>query len=183
MTSKALMAWRKPINRILQALFALELCAICTREGDTIGLGIRRVSSKWNTPHPRMLPRPGDDNRPTLALDFDGVIHSYISGWKGPATIPDDPTPGALEFCEAAVTIFDVCIVSTRCTYPIGPRAICEWLDRFGFPSDVRVSPDGRKEPAVVTLDDRALMFNGDFPSMELLRTFTPWNRNPYRTP
>jgi len=180
MTSKTPMAWRKPINRILRAIFGLELCTIHTGDGEVIGLGIRLEPTLWqDAPHPRLQPKPDDDRRPTVVLDFDGVVHSYASGWKGPEIIPDDPTPNAVEFCEAAVTVFDVCIVSTRCTYSTGPLAICGWLDRFGFPSSVRVSPDGKKEPAIVTLDDRALMFNGKFPSLDLLRTFTPWNRDP----
>ena len=36
--------------------------------------------------------------KPIICLDFDGVIHSYTSGWKGAAVIPDPPVPGALEF-------------------------------------------------------------------------------------
>jgi hypothetical protein len=29
--------------------------------------------------------------KPILCLDFDGVIHSYSSGWKGADVIPDPP--------------------------------------------------------------------------------------------
>ena len=37
-------------------------------------------------------------SKPILCLDFDGVIHSYSSGWKGAAVIPDPPVDGAMRF-------------------------------------------------------------------------------------
>ena len=40
--------------------------------------------------------------KPILCLDFDGVIHSYTSGWKGARIILDPPVPGALDFILAA---------------------------------------------------------------------------------
>ncbi len=36
--------------------------------------------------------------KPILCLDFDGVIHSYTSGWKGADVIPDPPVEGAMQF-------------------------------------------------------------------------------------
>lgn len=33
----------------------------------------------------------------TVVFDFDGVIHSYTSGWKGATVIPDPPVPGIKE--------------------------------------------------------------------------------------
>lgn len=68
-------------------------------------------------------------NKPILCLDFDGVIHSYTSGWKGPRTIPDDPVPGAIEFLVEALQHFRVAIYSSRSHYWFGRRAMKKWLE------------------------------------------------------
>ncbi len=65
-----------------------------------------------------------------LCLDFDGVIHSYSSGWKGPRVIPDDPVHGALKFLYEAITCgeFQVMIYSSRSRYLFARRAMKKWL-------------------------------------------------------
>ena len=63
-----------------------------------------------------------------LCLDFDGVIHSYTSGWKGPRVIPDPPVPGALEFIAKATVHFQVMIYSSRSGYWFGRLAMKRWL-------------------------------------------------------
>jgi hypothetical protein len=67
-------------------------------------------------------------NKPVLCVDFDGVVHSYISGWKGPRNIPDPPVPGALEFLANALDSFEVNIYSSRSRYPFARAAMKEWL-------------------------------------------------------
>ena len=66
--------------------------------------------------------------KPILCLDFDGVIHSYASGWKGARNIPDAPVPGALQFIVEALEHFDVHIFSSRSNYIFGRGAMKRWL-------------------------------------------------------
>lgn len=63
-----------------------------------------------------------------LCLDFDGVLHSYSSGWKGASVIPDPPTPNALQFLIMALERFEVHILSSRSHQWGGKRAMKEWL-------------------------------------------------------
>ena len=39
----------------------------------------------------------------TVVFDFDGVIHSYTSGWKGESVITDPPVPRIKEAMSARV--------------------------------------------------------------------------------
>ena len=58
----------------------------------------------------------------TVVFDFDGVIHSYSSGWKGARNIPDPPVPGIEDALrEVHNAGYEVVIVSTRCA-TIGGR-------------------------------------------------------------
>jgi hypothetical protein len=124
--------------------------------------------------------------KPILCLDFDGVIHSYRSGWQGPAVISDPPVPGAIEFIRSAVAYFSVAIFSARSQQPGGISAMRAWLEAWA----ARELPPGadlaflqqvtwptEKPQAFVTLDDRGLTFTGEWPSLEALRAFRPWYR------
>jgi len=66
--------------------------------------------------------------KPILCLDFDGVIHSYSSGWKGAAVIPDAPVKDALQFIIIALERFEVHILSSRSHQWGGKRAMKRWL-------------------------------------------------------
>lgn len=52
--------------------------------------------------------------KPILCIDFDGVLHSYMSGWKGFGRCDDPPMPGALEFLHEATRFFRVAVYSSR---------------------------------------------------------------------
>ena len=134
--------------------------------------------------------------KPILCLDFDGVLHSYISGWKGADVIPDPPVPGTFNFLFEAITHFRVAIFSSRSGQQGGKAAMQNYLrhhahlfweidQRATWAEADRMSrrlldalefPDN-KPPALVTIDDRAITFTGEFPSIETLQSFKPWNK------
>lgn len=127
-------------------------------------------------------------SKPILCLDFDGVIHSYASGWKGADVIPDPATDGAVDFIRRAVEHFRVAIFSSRSNQPMGVEAMQFWLRCQFYKVEEREVADPilaliewpkEKPPALITIDDRALTFSGnwaDYPPEELL-TFKPWNK------
>lgn len=130
------------------------------------------------------------ESRPILCLDWDGVIHSYTSGWKGADVIPDPPVDGAMKFIWDAQDHFKVAIFSSRSNQDGGRAAMQAYLDkhfRAYFGADFRVNQcDDRltdiawpveKPPAFLSIDDRALTFEGTWPDIEKLKAFQPWNK------
>lgn len=115
----------------------------------------------------------------TLAVDFDGVIHSYTSGWKGEDKIPDPPVHDAIPFLGRAVEEFDVVIYSTRAKNLAGRKAIRDWLEKHGLHEETleQIKITSGKPPAILYIDDRAYRFEGAFPSMEMIKAFRPWNK------
>lgn len=127
-------------------------------------------------------------SKPILVLDFDGVIHSYTSGWQGAAVIPDPPVEGAMEFLLHAVDHFRVAIFSSRSNQRGGIRAMKKWLDKHlaeYFSAHRTVADDiycaiewpKEKPPAMITIDDRAITFTGVWPDVQALLNFKPWNK------
>jgi len=133
--------------------------------------------------------------RQMIGLDFDGVLHSYGSGWLGADRIPDPPVAGAVEFLLSRRQEFALVIHSSRCGQPGGMAAIRDWLVLWGVPPDLvllvhdhreleAVVWDGGpivvsavKPPAHLSLDDRAVTFRGTFPTAGELRDFRPWHK------
>jgi hypothetical protein len=127
------------------------------------------------------------DQKKTLVVDFDGVLHSYSSGWTFVDAVTDPPVPGAIAWLREAVKHFHVCIVSTRSHDPRGKAAMQEWLGYWAVEQRKSDKEDLAwlsaidwptvKPPAFVTLDDRAITFTGTFPSMDQIKSFRTWQQ------
>lgn len=109
----------------------------------------------------------------TVVFDFDGVIHSYTSGWQGESNIPDPPVPGIKEAIEQIRQSYYVAVVSTRCANIGGLEAVTRYLSDHGIAVDYVMA---EKPPAVCYIDDRAICFDGDCASLlEKIKNFRPW--------
>lgn len=110
----------------------------------------------------------------TVVFDFDGVIHSYSSGWKGHNVIPDAPVKGIKEVINCIRRIgYKVVVVSSRCSKPEGIKAIKIWLYKYGIKVD---NITAEKPPAIVYIDDRAICFDGNAESLlSKIESFQPW--------
>lgn len=123
-----------------------------------------------------------EDGRPILLVDFDGVIHSYESGWQGGDVINDPPVEGAFDFLQRAMKHFDVQVYSARTGLPGGLWAMKRWFGRHKWwPLEDDGSPGMLKFPeqkpaAFLTIDDRCFHFQGIWPDPEELTRFRPWN-------
>ena len=127
--------------------------------------------------------------KPILCLDFDGVVHSYTSGWQGADVIPDPPVPGAMDFLYRCLGKFRVAIFSSRSNQPSGIQAMRTWLARYAeadlgreklgweTPWWTAIEWPTEKPPAFLTIDDRALTFTGEWPAINDLLAFKPWNK------
>lgn len=119
--------------------------------------------------------------KPTIAVDFDGVLHSYTTPWSHALSIPDAPVEGAFAWLREAVKLFSVVVYSTRASQSslaevpglenTDPdvrtaamlRAFEEWFLAHGLERSVlyQLTFDAEKPKAIAYLDDRAWRFEG----------------------
>ena len=130
--------------------------------------------------------------KPILCIDFDGVIHSYDSGWKGATVIADHITSGFFEWAEKAAQEFDLVIYSSRSKEPEAVVAMQFWMaaerklwreagGKHKVDAPLEFSFAAEKPAAFLTIDDRAICFSGDWTDSALdpmtMRAFKPWNK------
>jgi len=104
----------------------------------------------------------------TVAVDFDGVLHSYERGWAD-GTIYGDWKPGAVAALTQLMQRYAVFVHTTR-----DAKQVARWIEQksgYAFECTTRVPRSGfwneqgvvlvtdRKLAAIAYIDDRAVRF------------------------
>lgn len=111
--------------------------------------------------------------KPTVAIDFDGVIHSYTSGWQGVGECSDPMVPGIDTAIADLRTDHKVIVVSSRAATPEGRIVIRDYLKKYNIEVD---GIQSEKPPCIVSIDDRAICFTGYSGILaKQVRNFKPW--------
>lgn len=116
-----------------------------------------------------------------IAVDFDGVLSDFSSGWKGARDTSDPPVEGAIKWLSDLLDsphLFKVTIYSARNFRWGGRRAIKRWLLLHGLTDRQvkRLKFPIFKPACTFLLDDRCLRFTGQFPTRDQMLLFTPWH-------
>lgn len=106
---------------------------------------------------------------PSVAVDFDGVIHAYSMGWND-GTIYDEPVPGAFDALRGLMERYAVYVHTSRDAGQVGEwikersGIACEWLTDLRNPvcfwshqDSLLITP--LKLPAIAYIDDRGIRF------------------------
>lgn len=117
-----------------------------------------------------------ESTKPTICVDFDGVLNVYTGDWRG-ALAPI--RLGVDQFLrELKRRGYSVVILTAR-----SPKQVADWLHTWGIESLVD-EVTNIKVPAVAYIDDRALIFRGDFSTvLDDLATFRPYWMTPNQDP
>jgi len=108
---------------------------------------------------------PGhNENKKTIALDFDGVIHDAYKGW-GDGTCYGEPLPGALEAIKSLSKKYNIVIFTAKAKSdrPLvngkpGTLLVLEWLKKYEIDEYVS-SITSDKPRAELYVDDNGYRF------------------------
>ncbi len=111
-----------------------------------------------------------------LCFDFDGVIHSYTSGWQGVNVANDLPVKGIKETIDNLIDKgYEIIIYSSRCSNPNGRCCIADYCCKYNINyNDITAT----KPAAYLTIDDRCINFNGNtYGLIDKIEKFRSWTQ------
>jgi hypothetical protein len=119
-----------------------------------------------------------DDETKTIAIDFDGVIHSFEFGFHD-GTIYGTPLPGSLESIKKIAEKYKIVIYTAKAKKdrPLingktGTELVWEWLKKYEI--DTLITDVTAEKPrAVCYIDDKAIQFINWNQALNDLSTFT----------
>jgi hypothetical protein len=119
-----------------------------------------------------------EDETKTIAIDFDGVIHSFEFGFHD-GTIYGTPLPGSLESIKKIAEKYKIVIYTAKAKKdrPLingktGTELVWEWLKKYEI--DTLIADVTAEKPrAVCYIDDKAIQFINWNQTLNDLSTFT----------
>lgn len=119
-----------------------------------------------------------EDETKTIAIDFDGVIHSFEFGFHD-GTIYGTPLPGSLESIKKIAEKYKIVIYTAKAKKdrPLingktGTELVWEWLKKYKI--DTLITDVTAEKPrAVCYIDDKAIQFINWNQALNDLSTFT----------
>lgn len=131
-----------------------------TNDPATLGCAPLTLSADEADAVSELATRSAGQERPTLCLDFDGVIHPNE---PHDAKLTAPPIEGAKEGVAELRKLARVVIQSARATSPEGQQAVAGYLNSHGIDVD---EVTGEKPVAKLYVDDRGLRFTGSWPAL-----------------
>lgn len=131
-----------------------------TNDPATLGCAPLTLSADEADAVSELATRDAGQVRPTLCLDFDGVIHPNE---PHDAKLTAPPIEGAKEGVAELRKLARVVVQSARATSPEGQQAVAGYLNSHGIDVD---AVTGEKPVAKLYVDDRGLRFTGSWPAL-----------------
>lgn len=120
--------------------------------------------------HNRMPILGGKTMKPTVCVDFDGVLNNYRKYDENDLSTPRE---GAKEFLEELSKKYRVVILTARRF-----DKVMEWLNQYELSKYV-FDVTNIKPPALAYIDDRGIPFMGDYTdTLRTLSYFEPYWKN-----
>lgn len=135
------------------------------------------------------------EERKTVAVDFDGVIHDWDGEWRGHGVCAGepikDPVTGvtSVQWLHELLQEYNVVVLTTRGATFRGRMGVRMWMRKHAdlawddvWDGDVmmkgmrHIRVTDRKPRALMYIDDRGWRYEGNyFPSANRIRGMRPW--------